>query len=65
MLLSVCYGLTPLIMFYVAECLLCLLVEASAADVLAQLVNLLKEFYTTTDNCRKKEIGKRRLKVVN
>ena len=52
-------------MFYVAECLLCLLVEASAADVLAQLVNLLKEFYTTTDNCRKKEIGKRQLKVVN
>jgi len=33
-------------------------VQASGPDVLAQLVSLLKEFYTTTNNSRKKEIGK-------
>jgi len=33
-------------------------VQASGADVLAQLVSLLKEFYTTNNNSRKKEIGK-------
>jgi len=32
--------------------------QASGADVLAQLVSLLKEFYTTNNNSRKKEIGK-------
>ena len=32
--------------------------KASGADVLAQLIALLKEFYSSTDNSRKKEIGK-------
>jgi len=44
-------------MFVLSICCVCGW-KASGADVLAQLVGLLKEFYSTTDNSRKKEIGK-------
>jgi len=35
----------------------CLWLKATGTSVLTQLASLLKEFYTATDNVRKKEIG--------